>query len=121
MGFLRNRKVALSISAFIIIVTVFLQIRAGRQMIYGSWLWDGGYIWIYNFERREGAGTRGTPGNFESFIWHRNEHNQLVIDRGYETPRGELRFETWTYTVTPNILILESVDDAGRTHTFLRQ
>jgi len=120
MDFLRKRPVAIAITVVVVLVSTIAYFRAVNSWIYGNWQWDGVYTWVYTFNR-DGTGTRGQPGNFETFIWSSDEFNVLYIDRGIGTPRGEARHEIWVYSIASNILTLESRDEAGRIHSFRRR
>ena len=74
----------------------------------GTWDWDESALFTYVFNA-DGTGTRGIPGNIESFEW-RTIGDNLMID-----------FESWTFTIEDGVLTIDSRQIAGMTFSYIRR
>ena len=84
----------------------YIRDDAGRaNILVNEWTLDGaaGYRYIFN---TDGTGTRGRPGETETFAWTTSD-GRLNIFR-HRAPIDEIRGEIWDYEIDHRALILTS-------------
>jgi len=86
----------------------------------GTWGWDNMHEWVYVFNG-DGTGTRGVAGDMESFTWATAGADELRLDRGAGIPSDEIRNERWRYTISRDVLTLDSLQEAGLSYSYIRQ
>ena len=85
----------------------------------GTWGWEEAPEWAYTFNS-DGTGTRVISDVSESFLWE-TVGNELWLDRGINTPAGELRYEQWAFNISGDMLTIESMQVAGTSLNYIRQ
>ena len=94
-----------------------IQPPSETSALIGSWSWES-TNWLYTFNA-DGTGTRGAPGDRETFRWSNPQLGHLSLHR--DNPQaGEIRVELWTYTITGNTLTIVSRQEAGVTFSYTR-
>jgi len=81
----------------------------------GNWAWDADetYTYIFNSDR---TGIRGWPGETDTFEWYIDGTNHLIIF----FPDYNLA-ENWTYSVSGNVLTIDSRQAPGLTFSYIRR
>ena len=74
--------------------------------IVGTWAWEDGIQWTYVFEA-DGTGTRGWPGEMETFYWGAVD-GVLRMEFTGQMQVGTFQNEWWAYTINDGIIRLES-------------
>ena len=79
----------------------------------GTWAWDtdAGYTYVFN---TDGTGRRGFPGLIEQFEWMTEGADHLMIHTA-------IMVESWSYTISGNVLTIDSRQVPGMTFSYMRQ
>jgi len=86
----------------------------------GTWGWDEYPAWAYTFEI-DGTGQRIIGDLTETFVWETIGNVELLLDRGENTPAGEVRIEHWSYVIVGDILTITSMQVADVVLNYIRQ
>ena len=81
-------------------------------MLVGTWAWTETGAYLYNFYA-DGEGTRGFAPVPESFRWHTEDGNHLIINTAAEE-------ESWTYIITGDILTMISRQNPDMEYNYIR-
>ena len=89
------------------------------EALVGQWVWDGDSTYVYDFNS-DGTGQRG-GGHFgvETFTWS-TSGDELRINRD-QAARDEIRNERWNYTISGDVLTIESRQEAGMIFSYTRR
>ena len=83
-----------------------------NHLLVGIWIWDLDSSFAYDF-RADGTGTRGFLGRPESFTWE-TSGDHLVM-------RLLLMDESWTFTISGDVLEIDSRQVPGMMWRYIRQ
>jgi len=79
----------------------------------GTWAWDESEDYTYIFHD-DGTGLRGVyPLQYEEFEWQTEGDDHLMLDMGPMV-------ESWTFTITGDVLTIDSRQVAGWTFSYIR-
>jgi len=87
------------------------------EALVGTWRWDQMSDLYYVFNA-DGSGYRDFGTGHDSFSWS-TSNDRLNINRD-SAPSGEIRNERWTYTISGNILTLDSQQETGAIFSYIR-
>ena len=81
--------------------------------LFGTWDWDlnDGYTYVFN---ADGTGSRGFPGEIDTFEWSTEGDDHLIIGSG-------LMAESWTFTVVGDMLTIDSRQVPGLIFSYIRR
>ena len=79
----------------------------------GQWSWIEGADYVYTFEA-DGTGSRGIPGQMETFNWSIPGDGRLRISG------TGIAAEQWNYTITGDTLRIDSRQVSGLTFSYTR-
>ncbi|MCL2837410.1 MAG: hypothetical protein FWE00_11875, partial [Defluviitaleaceae bacterium] len=84
-----------------------------EHALVGTWNWDDNAFWQYVFNG-DGTGTRGLPDSLDSFTWSIRGEGHVRMN-----VRGQTGNEEWNYTISGDILTLDSRQIAGMTYNYI--
>jgi len=87
------------------------------EALIGTWRWDLLSDLYYVFDA-DGSGYRDFGDGRDTFSWS-TSGDRLNVNRD-SAPSGERRNERWTYTISGNILTLDSQQEAGLVFSYIR-
>jgi len=88
-------------------------------VLFGTWGWEEVPEWAYTFNS-DGTGLRVLPDGEETFLWE-TEGNELWLNRGANIPQGELQYEHWRFSISGDILTIESMQVEDVILNYIRQ
>ena len=101
------KKIATFLMLILLLATVAMITGCGGgeqdEALVGTWAWDleASYIYVFN---EDGTGERGFPGHMTAFTWNTNGSRLNFTFPG----SSENYARRWTYTISGNILTLDS-------------
>ena len=90
-----------------------------HHQLVGTWAWDFDNSYEYRFFA-DGTGTRGVPGLRDSFTWSAEGNHLLLSNIQPAIPLPALT-ESWTFTITGNVLRIDSRQVPGMTFSYIRR
>ncbi|MCL2577599.1 MAG: DUF5640 domain-containing protein [Defluviitaleaceae bacterium] len=95
----------------------FTAIMENNPGLVGIWSWEESETFTYVFNG-DGTGTRGFPGEDDSFTWAAND-SRLNIFR--DNPRrNEIRGELWTFELNNDRLVMTSLQQEDFTNSYTK-
>jgi len=120
MRAIRTKYLLMAILVAVMSLALTASASSTDSELAGTWAWDHMHEWVYVFNA-DGTGTRGVEGEMESFTWTIAGTNELRLDRGAGIPAGEIRNERWTYSISGDVLTIDSLQEAGMSFSYIRQ